>query len=49
MASKVEVKRKTATKRNRSTAKGTARRKHVTVRAKGRGSANYVAASRKRP
>lgn len=49
MASKVEVKKKTMTKKNRAKSKGTMHRKKVTVRAKGRGNANYVAASRKRP
>jgi hypothetical protein len=48
MASKVEVKRKTVTKRDRSKVKGRASRKKVTVRASGRGNANYVA-SAKRP
>ena len=48
MASKVVVKRKTATKRNRSTSKGTASRKKVTVRAKGRGNATYAAVAKKR-
>lgn len=49
MASKIEVKKKTATKRDRSKSKGTASRKHVTVRSSGKGNANYLAASRKRP
>lgn len=48
MPSRVQIKRKTATKRNRSKAKGTAKRKHVTVRASGRANANYVAASRRK-
>ena len=42
MASKIEVKKKTATKRNRASVKGKASRKHVTVRAKGRGNANVA-------
>lgn len=37
MASKIEVKRKTATKKNRSKSKGTASRKKVTVRSSGNG------------
>ena len=45
MASKIEVKKKTATKRDRSKSKGTAKRKHVTIKNKG-GNANYVAAKR---
>ena len=36
MASKVEYKKKTATKRDRSKSKGTARRRKVTVRSSGR-------------
>lgn len=48
MASKVEVKRKTATKKNRSASKGTASRKKVTVRASAKGNANYVAAARRK-
>ena len=35
MPNKVEVKRKTITKRDRSKAKGTAKRKHVTVKSRG--------------
>ena len=42
MGSKVEVKRKTITKRDRSKSKGTAKRKHVTVRSSGRGNATAV-------
>ena len=49
MASKIEVKRKAATKRDRSKAKGTARRKHVTVKASGKGNANYAAVAKRRP
>lgn len=48
MASKIVVKKKTATKRDRSTSKGTARRKKVTVRAKGKGNATYAAVAKKR-
>lgn len=48
MSSKVEIKRKTATKRDRSKSKGTARRKHVTVRSTGKGNANYVASAKRR-
>ena len=48
MASKIQVKRKAMTKKNRSKSKGTMHRKKVTVRAKGRGNANYVAASARR-
>lgn len=42
MASKIEVKRKTMTKKNRAQSKGTMSRKKVTVRAKGRGNATAV-------
>lgn len=47
MASKVEVKRKTMTKKNRSKSKGTMHRKKVTVRASGKGNADLVL--KKRP
>ena len=42
MASKVTVKKKTATKRNRSNAKGTASRKKVTIKNTGRGNVNVA-------
>ena len=48
MASKVQVKRKTITKRDRSKSKGTARRKKVTVRSTGKGSATYAAVAKRR-
>lgn len=48
MASKVVVKKKTMTKKDRSKSKGTAKRKHVTVRASGKGNATYAAVARKR-
>ena len=46
MASRVEIKRKTATKRDRFKSKGTARRKKVTIRNKG-GNVNVI--TKKRP
>ena len=46
MASKVEIKRKTVTKRDRSKSKGTARRKKVTIRNTGKGNVNVVMARR---
>ena len=49
MASKIEVKRKTATKRDQSKSKGTAKRKKVTVRSSGKGNANYAAVAKRRP
>ena len=42
MASKVTAKKKTATKRNRSTAKGTASRKNVTIKNTGKGNVNVA-------
>lgn len=48
MASKITVKRKTLRKRDRSKVKGTMRKRKVTVRNKGKGNANYIAASRHR-
>lgn len=48
MASKVVVKKKTMTKRDRSKSKGTMHRKKVTVHAKGKGNATYAAVAKKR-
>ena len=48
MASKIQVKRKTITKRDRSKSKGTARRKKVTVRSTGRGNATYAAVAKRK-
>ena len=48
MGSKIEVKKKTATKRDRSKSKGTAKRKHVTVRSSGRGVATAAFVGKKR-
>lgn len=45
MSTKMEYRRKTATKRNRSKSKGTARRRKVTVRNKG-GNVNVVVGKR---
>ncbi len=42
MASRIEVKKKRVTKRDRSKVKGTARRRKVTVRNRGKGSANVA-------
>lgn len=47
MASKAQMKRKTATKRNRSASKGTASRKKVAVRSSGKGIATAAIAKRK--
>ena len=47
MASKITVKKKTITKRDRSKSKGTAKRKSVTVRSNGKGNATYVAVAKK--
>lgn len=47
MASKVVVKRKTMTKKNRASSKGTMHRKKVTVRAKGNGNATYAAVAKR--
>ena len=46
MASNIKVQRKTMRKRDRSKVKGTMRKKKVTVRNKGRGSANVAMAKR---
>ena len=46
MASRIEYKRKTATKRNRKNVKGRATRRKVTVRNKGGGNANVVVGRR---
>ena len=48
MASRIEVNKKTITKRDRSKSRGTAKRKKVTVRAKGKGNATYAAVAKKR-
>lgn len=48
MASKIEVRKKTITKRDRSKSRGTAKRKKVTVRSKGKGNATYAAVAKKR-
>jgi hypothetical protein len=45
MASKIEYKKKTATKRNRSKSKGTATRRKVSVRNKG-GNVNVLVGKR---
>ena len=47
MASKAQIKRKTATKKNRSTSKGTASRRKVSVRSSNGGVATAAIARRK--
>lgn len=42
MASKIEVKKKTMTKKNRSKSKGTMQRRKVRVKSGNRGSSNVV-------
>lgn len=42
MASKIVVKQKTMTKKNRAKSKGTMSRKKVTVRSRGKGNASAV-------
>lgn len=46
MASKVTVKKKTITKRDRTKSKGTARRRKVIVRNSGKGNVNVVVGKR---
>jgi hypothetical protein len=48
MASRIEVKKKTVTKKNRSKSKGTASRKKVTVRSSGNGVATAAFAGKKK-
>lgn len=48
MASNIKVRKRTATKRNRSTSRGTAKRKHVAVRSSGRGVATAAFVGKKR-
>lgn len=48
MASKATIKKKTATKRNRSTSKGTASRKKVTVKSSDRGVATAAFAGKRK-
>lgn len=47
MASRVEIKKKTMTKKNRSKSKGTMHRRQVTVRSKGRGNATAAFVGKK--
>ena len=46
MGSKVEYKKKTATKKDRSKSKGTAKRRKVTVKNTGKGNANVAIVKR---